>query len=93
MKWVDFVRESRGNEAIIYLVGNKMDLEGQRRADSVARAKDVAKQQNIPYFEVSAKSGEGINEMFSEVTDKLLTCQTGVNPSSTQTSISSLPKQ
>ena len=26
MKWVDFVRESRGNEAIIYLVGNKMDL-------------------------------------------------------------------
>lgn len=91
MKWVDFVRESRGNEAIIYIVGNKTDLEPQRRHDSVTRAKDVAKQQNIPYFEVSAKSGDGINELFTEVTDKLLTCQ--ITPSSTPNPSQPLPKQ
>lgn len=72
-------------------MGNKTDLEAQRRTDSVSRAKEVAKQQNLPYFEVSAKSGEGINEMFSEVTDKLLTCPT---PSSSAASVvQSLPKQ
>jgi GTPase SAR1 family protein len=50
LKWIDFVRESRGSDAIIYLVGNKTDLEPQRRTDSVSRVKDVAKQQNIPYY-------------------------------------------
>ena len=25
-KWVDFVRETRGQDGLVYVVGNKMDL-------------------------------------------------------------------
>jgi Ras-related protein Rab-6A len=29
-KWIEFVREERGNEALIVIVGNKFDLEDKR---------------------------------------------------------------
>jgi Ras-related protein Rab-6A len=29
-KWVEEVREERGNDVLIFLVGNKMDIEDRR---------------------------------------------------------------
>jgi GTPase SAR1 family protein len=49
MKWIDFVRESRGSDALIYIVGNKIDLDQQRRSESVSRVQEVASQQGITY--------------------------------------------
>ena len=83
MKWIDFVRESRGSEAIIYLVGNKNDLGEQRNAASVEIAKTIANQQGIKYHEVSAKTADGINELFTEITARLLHAPVEESPTST----------
>lgn len=88
MKWIDFVREARGADALIYIVGNKIDLDQQRRADSITRVQEVANQQGITYREVSAKSAEGINELFTEITTKLL----NVSSEPSSTSAGSTPK-
>lgn len=62
-----------GGETIFVLVGNKLDLAGERRVD---RSRAITYAGNIDIdsdmvFEVSALSGEGINEMFSAIAAKM----------------------
>lgn len=47
------------------LVGNKSDVEGTR--ESSARLKALAEQREVPYFEVSAVTGEGIEPLVLRV--------------------------
>ena len=55
----------------IILVGNKKDLEEERQVP-YERANIFAVSRNIPYIEVSAKTGENIEEMFQMITTKIL---------------------
>ena len=55
--------EKAEEKRIIYLCGNKIDLEG--RLITKEEAEQLAKQFGTKYFEVSAKTGEGIEEMFN----------------------------
>ena len=60
-------------EAITVLVGNKSDLESTR-AVSAIRAKQYADNNDIEadmIFEVSAKNGTGISEMFDKIAAKM----------------------
>jgi len=50
----------------IYLVGNKKDLE-EKREVSYDEASEFAYENNIPYIEVSAKTGENIDKLFDEM--------------------------
>lgn len=50
------------------LVGNKSDLD---RAVSRESALDVANRNNLAFFEVSAKTGDGIYELFREIANRL----------------------
>ena len=60
------MREVRGEEALIMIVGNKCDLEGERAVDqSLAQSK--IKELGLNYMEVSAKSGQNIKEFFKEL--------------------------
>lgn len=60
-KWVDDVQKERGPDAVIIIVGNKTDL--QRRV-SPEMAEQKAKQLQLTYFEVSAKTGDMIQNLF-----------------------------
>ena len=51
----------------IILVGNKIDLE-EKRVVTREEAEKYAEDNNINYIEVSAKTGEGILDLFNEVT-------------------------
>ena len=70
-KWIDFVRESRGSDTLIFVVGNKLDLEADRNVNS-EKAEAQVKAQGINYYEVSAKSGRNLNEMFKSLCSILL---------------------
>ena len=66
---VDFwLKELKSNnrieELFICLVGNKIDLE-DKRVISTEDGEKYAKENNINFFEVSAKSGKGVNDLFN----------------------------
>jgi len=57
------------------LIGNKIDKEKERKI-SIEESIKFSKEKNIPYFEISAKTNEGIEEMFDYVIKK---CKQFVN--------------
>ena len=63
-KWVEDVRNERGKDAIIILVGNKIDLGRQVRKEQVEQK---AKEFEIVYTEVCAKTGDNVRQMFLDI--------------------------
>lgn len=62
--WVNEAKDKQ-NDAMFVLVGNKMDLNGNR-AVSTEEAEAIAKEKGFIFQEVSAKTGDGINELFQQ---------------------------
>ena len=62
-KWINFVK-SIDNTTLI-LCGNKIDLEN--REVKKEEGEEFAKKENIPFYEVSAKTEENIKDMFYKV--------------------------
>ena len=60
-----------GEEIILYIAGNKSDLE-RHRVVPRQEAADYAVTVGAQYFETSAKSGRGINEVFASMAKRLL---------------------
>ena len=67
----DLINRIKKDEIIIYLVGNKVDLEENRQI-TIEEAEKYANDKNIPYFEVSAKSGDGIKKLFDDITNDIM---------------------
>ena len=66
--WINELKEKLNiDELFMILIGNKKDKENERQI-SIEESKKFAKENNIPYFEISAKTNEGIEEMFDYVT-------------------------
>merc|ERR1712159_388085 len=71
--WLEDLKKARGDEAIVALVGNKVDLEGQRQV-STAEGEAKAKEFGAKVFrETSAKSGLNIDQVFEDVARQLTT--------------------
>ena len=62
--WLKAIHKFSENFPII-LFGNKVDIEKDRWEATPEEAKNFAKEFNLPYFEVSAKTNKGIEEGFS----------------------------
>merc|ERR1711988_1259741 len=71
--WLADLTKARGDEAIVALVGNKVDLDGQRQV-STAEGEAKAKEFGAKVFrETSAKSGLNIDQVFEDVARNLTT--------------------
>ncbi|KAF7639521.1 hypothetical protein Mgra_00000850 [Meloidogyne graminicola] len=70
--WLSQVKEYAKEDVKLTLVGNKIDLGNQRKV-KIDEGKQLAKDYDIPFIETSAKSGQNINEIFYNLTKRLLT--------------------
>jgi small GTP-binding protein len=66
--WVSSIKKTVGNIPQV-LIGNKMDLEDQRRV-SREDALDLSKRLDCEHFETSAKDGTNVEEMFLYIAKK-----------------------
>ena len=61
--WLDDVRNESPKNALIILIGNKIDLY-QERQISYDEGNEFAKKNEIMFAETSAKTGEGVDDIF-----------------------------
>jgi Ras-related protein Rab-6A len=69
-KWIEDVRNERGNDVIIILVGNKTDL-SEKRQVSVEEGEDKSTKEGIMFIETSAKAGFNIKALFRKLATAL----------------------
>ena len=69
-EWIRDIKEEVSEKAIIFLIGNKIDLEEQRKI-SKEKGVELAEEYKIPFFEASAKSGENVDEVFKALYRKI----------------------
>ena len=68
--WVNELKENYETLPVLCVVGNMVD-ESEGRAVSYADGQELAKSVGAKYFETSAKTGEGIDEMFMAVATEI----------------------
>lgn len=69
--WMKEINENIGSDIIKVLVGNKCDLEDERKVNE-KEGNDAAAEYNIRFFEVSALSNQNVVAVFDYLTDELL---------------------
>mmetsp|Transcript_1250 Transcript_1250/g.3482 ORF Transcript_1250/g.3482 Transcript_1250/m.3482 type:complete len:223 (-) Transcript_1250:1456-2124(-) len=65
-KWIDEVRNERGNDVILVLVGNKTDQTDKRQV-SLEEGEAKAKEHDIMFIETSAKAGFNVKALFRKI--------------------------
>lgn len=65
-KWIEDVRNERGTDVIIVLVGNKTDKTDARQV-STEEGEAKAKEHDIMFIETSAKAGFNIKALFRKI--------------------------
>ena len=92
--WLKECKELCYKDILICLVGNKSDLEG-RRAVSYEEGKKFAEDNQIMFYETSAKDGSNIIEIFNEsanyLVDKIESGQLNLNATNSGIKIGKFP--
>merc|ERR1712032_1198944 len=70
-KWVNQIRQTLHDDVSITLIGNKCDLEEERKVQ-YEEAEEIAKEFDMDYYETSAKMNFNISEAFSNLFEKML---------------------
>lgn len=68
-EWVDEIHDKVGPDVIVSVCGNKSDL-SDKRAMTAEQINEVVGKLDAEYFETSAETGEGIDELFSRSLSK-----------------------
>lgn len=73
--WVNELKNKVGDEdLVICLVGNKVDLcdgDEDKRAVGTGEARSYAAEQGLLFYEVSAKTGSGVRQIFQSIGERL----------------------
>ena len=70
--WGKEAKDKIDGEFVPLIIGNKVDLKSNGRSVSEADAYEFAEEKEIPFRTVSAKTGEGVDEVFQMVGRELL---------------------
>ena len=70
-KWIQSVRENKGNDFPITLIANKVDLKEEREVET-EEGKKLAEEYGFSFFETSSKEGTNIHESILEFALKIL---------------------
>lgn len=68
--WIKELQRQANSDIVIALVGNKLDLEAERKV-SKRDAEVLSSEEGLLHFEVSAKTGEHVHEIFRSIAKKL----------------------
>ena len=68
--WVSQIREEASSNVVIYIVGNKIDMEEERKV-SKEEGKNLADELGFPFVETSAKTGINVNETFEDLVERV----------------------
>ncbi|KAG5860497.1 Rab5-like GTPase [Encephalitozoon hellem] len=69
-RWVEELGFEKPKEFIKVLIGNKSDLESDRRVE-YQQGKEYADSHNLLFFESSAKTGKSIAEIFNAIAERV----------------------
>ncbi|GAB5371103.1 hypothetical protein AAMO2058_001550900 [Amorphochlora amoebiformis] len=69
-RWIDDVRDERGDDVLIMLCGNKTDAQ-QKREVSLEEGEAEAKKQGVMFIETSAKAGFNVKALFHSIALRL----------------------
>jgi len=78
-KWVRELKARGSPDVLIALVGNKTDLE-EKRSVNKAEVAAWAESNGCLNFDASAKTGQGVGEMFKLIAEKLPVKETTTTP-------------
>jgi Ras-related protein Rab-6A len=78
-KWLADVRQERGEDVLVVLVGNKTDLSDKRQV-SIEDGEAKAKECNVMFIETSAKVGFNIKALFRKIAHQLPGSQPSLPP-------------
>ena len=70
IKWYEEIKKSGDKGVSIILVGNKCDLENERKV-TIEMGKNKAKEMNCPFYETSALSNIMIEEVFKSICEDI----------------------
>ena len=68
--WITQIREEASKNVVIYIAGNKIDMEEERKV-TTEEGQKLADEYGFPFIETSAKSGINIDETFSDLVEKI----------------------
>ena len=68
--WVSQIREEVSQKAVIYVVGNKIDME-EERVVTKEEGEKLAKELELPFKEASAKNGINVDETFNDLAEMI----------------------
>ena len=70
-KWINEIKEEISEKVSIVLIANKIDNEPERKI-SREQGEKLAKDNDVTFFETSAKTGEGVNESVFYLVQKII---------------------
>lgn len=70
-RWIEDARAERGDDILIFLVGNKSDIGNSERVVSTVDGEELAHEVGAVFCEVSAKAGFNIKALFKKLADSL----------------------
>ena len=68
--WVNQIREEASPNVVIYIAGNKIDMEDERKVEKES-GEQLAEELGFPFAETSAKNGININETFEDLVERI----------------------
>ena len=70
--WINELKYKVENDnMLLCLVGNKCDVSSNERKITTAKGKNFANENNMIFYETSAKTGEGVKDLFVTIANKV----------------------
>lgn len=71
-KWMKQINQHAPSEVVKLLIGNKIDANEDEREVKTLEGKTLADRFEVPFIEVSAKTGQNISDAFSIITKQII---------------------